>query len=248
MWKICGCQTSCSPQPFLPHHGSSLFLSKICPSKEDQPQLDAPLRSVCPDVTWADSTGTFRSNPILDFPCQFSTLAFKSFMALFTGKYPPLAGSKSLTLNTFSMPRILFSLAWMSSYGDDSSSSSDSEFTSLIILEAALDPAWISSWILSISASVGTAHKLHRLKSYTASRGTNKPNKKRLVLSIVPGIKTILASCSPINLCKYVFFMKLASLDLLEKQSWQPRRCILRQTSRLCVLFPVLWWRSSWEP
>lgn len=145
------------------------------------------------------------------------------------------------------MPRIFFSLAWMSSYGDVSSSSSDSEFTSWIILEAALDPAWISSWILSMSASVWTAQQLHGW-CYTSSNSTNKPNKKRLMLSTVPGIKTILASCSPINLCKYVFFMKLASRDLLKKQSWQPRRCSFMQMSRLCVFLLVPWRRSSWEP
>lgn len=190
--------------------------------------------------------GTFQSSPILAFPWQLSVLNFK-FLASFLGKYSPLPWSKSLTLNTFSMPRIFFSLAWMSSYGDNSSSSSDSEFTTWIILEAALDPAWISSRILSRSASVWTAHQLHTLEGYTASNSIRKPKMTRLVLNSVPGIKTILASCSPINLCKYVFFKKLASCNLLEKQTWQPRWWSLTQTSCLWIFLPGLWRRSSWE-
>lgn len=72
----------------------------------------------------------------------------------------PPSNAQFLTLNTFSMPRIFFSLALMFSYRDVSSSSLDPELATLITLEAALGPTWISSCIFSISASVWTRVKI----------------------------------------------------------------------------------------
>lgn len=116
-------------------------------------------RTSCPHTLQNLYQNSLRPIPPSPVPCFPMPVFHNRNPWLHYRKHFPLWCSKSLTVNTLSMPRIFFSLARISSYGDVSPSSFDPELDTSIIFEAALDPAWTSSCIMSISASVWTKGK-----------------------------------------------------------------------------------------